>query len=217
MPGEAQKIDRCMKNFASHYFSYSQSDNVFENELAVYAMAFGTIMLNTDAHNAQVRNKMTEKQFIENTQFIQGGEKIPSDFLTDLYRRILDEEIMLDPEKSCFPDAIMKGWLYLHSRNRNHWKQRWIVLSGSCLYVCKKPAEMVAIYGLKLDGCILDSSYESKDKTRKYILNITLPPFPANAENENPRAAYLLLSAQTPEELEKWKIGIKAKIDEAAK
>ena len=32
MPGEAQKIDRCMKNFASHYFSYSQSDNVFENE-----------------------------------------------------------------------------------------------------------------------------------------------------------------------------------------
>ena len=32
MPGEAQKIDRCMKNFASHYFSYHPNGTIFENE-----------------------------------------------------------------------------------------------------------------------------------------------------------------------------------------
>ena len=96
-------------------------------------------MLNTDAHNVQVRNKMTEKQFVENTQYNKGGENIPAEFLTDLYGRIQNEEIMLDPEKSCFPNASMKGWLFLHAKN-NKWKRKWVVLSDNCLYICKKPA-----------------------------------------------------------------------------
>ena len=106
-------------------------------------MAFGTIMLNTDAHNIQVRNKMTEKQFIENTQFIAGGEKIPANFLIDLYGRIQNEEIMLEPEKSCFPNACMKAWMWLHTKN-SRWKRRWVVLSDNSIYICKKPA--VCIY-----------------------------------------------------------------------
>ena len=32
LPGEAQKIDRFMRNFASHYFTYSQSATIFEIE-----------------------------------------------------------------------------------------------------------------------------------------------------------------------------------------
>lgn len=110
-------------------------------------MAFSTIMLNTDAHNVQVRTKMTERQFIDNTQCNPGGGNIPDDFLMDLYRRILDEEIVLEPEKSCFPEAIMKGWGFLHSRgNKNHWKQKWLVLSGNCLYICKKPSVRIFFF-----------------------------------------------------------------------
>jgi hypothetical protein len=111
------------------------------SSVAVYAMAFGVIMLNTDAHNAQVRYKMTEKQFIENIHYTSGAESIPAEFLIDLYERITSEEIKQTPEESLFPNAIKKGYLYLHTKSGvggNRWKRSWVVLSDNCLFVLKR-------------------------------------------------------------------------------
>ena len=106
---------------------------------AVYVTSFSTIMLNTDLHNPQVKNKMTEKQFIDNTQHEK--EDIPTEFLIDLFEKVCCEEIKFEKEDVFLPDAIKKGWFYLHSKNKmGRWKRRWVVLTDSCLYIFKKPA-----------------------------------------------------------------------------
>ena len=53
VPGEAQKIDRIINCFGRHYFR--QRPDIFRNEDAAYVLAYSVIMLNTDAHNNQVR------------------------------------------------------------------------------------------------------------------------------------------------------------------
>jgi Sec7-like guanine-nucleotide exchange factor len=91
LPGEAQKIDRLMNAFARQYYTQNKDwDEVFEdmgmtffnsfffNEFvyttdAVYIMAVSTMMLNTDAHNPNVKEKMTLKQFINNNRGINAG------------------------------------------------------------------------------------------------------------------------------------------------
>ena len=120
--------------------------------VSVYALSFGTIMLNTDAHNAHVQNKMTEKQFIENIHYTQGGEAIPSDFLSDLYDRIISDEIKFKREEIAYPDAIRKGPVLVHSKGHN-WHERWLVLSNNKLLIFKKRAVSI-IYYLKYTDLI---------------------------------------------------------------
>lgn len=101
-------------------------------------MAFGTIMLNTDAHNEHVQNKMTEKQFIENIHHTSGGESVPTDFLEDLYERITTSEIKFSRNEMSFPDAIKMGHVFLHSKG-SKWHNRWLVLCNNQLLFFKKP------------------------------------------------------------------------------
>ncbi|GJY92991.1 brefeldin A-inhibited guanine nucleotide-exchange protein 5 [Tanacetum coccineum] len=49
LPGEAQKIDRIMENFADRY--RAENPGLFKNADTAYAYAYAIIMLNTDAHN----------------------------------------------------------------------------------------------------------------------------------------------------------------------
>ena len=52
LPGEAQKINRIMESFGSHY--HQQCPMLFKNADAVYILAYSVILLNTDQHNSQV-------------------------------------------------------------------------------------------------------------------------------------------------------------------
>ena len=52
LPGEAQKINRIMESFGSHY--HRQCPQLFKNADAVYILAYSVILLNTDQHNSQV-------------------------------------------------------------------------------------------------------------------------------------------------------------------
>lgn len=56
LPGEAQKIDRLVEKFAERYVSCN-SEN-FRSADVAYVLAYSVVMLNTDAHNPQVKNKM---------------------------------------------------------------------------------------------------------------------------------------------------------------
>ena len=76
MPGEAQKVDRVMQAFAAAL--HRDAPGPFVDAKAAYVMAFSAMLLNTDAHNAAVRNKMSREQFVGNNKGINGGGDVPS-------------------------------------------------------------------------------------------------------------------------------------------
>ena len=59
LPGEAQKIDRLMEKFAERYVSCNP--DAFKSADVAYVLAYSVILLNTDAHNPQVKNKMSKQ------------------------------------------------------------------------------------------------------------------------------------------------------------
>lgn len=66
LPGEAQKIDRIMEKFAERYCKCNPK--AFSSADTAYVLAYSVIMLNTDAHNPMVKNKVLscgEGSFVE--------------------------------------------------------------------------------------------------------------------------------------------------------
>lgn len=61
LPGEAQKIDRIMEKFAERYCKCNPK--AFSNADTAYVLAYSVILLNTDAHNPMVKNKVRFKPF----------------------------------------------------------------------------------------------------------------------------------------------------------
>ena len=93
LPGESQKIDRLMEKFAERY--HKLNPTIYKSADTAYVLAFSIIMLNTDAHNPQVKNKMTKEGFIRNNRGIDDGQDLPNKVLEDLYDRIVNNEIKL--------------------------------------------------------------------------------------------------------------------------
>ncbi|OUS43396.1 pattern formation protein [Ostreococcus tauri] len=94
LPGEAQKISRILECFAARYYE-SNPDSVADADSA-YVLSYSIIMLNTDQHNAQVKNKMTLEQFIRNNRGTNGGEDWPAEVLVNIFDSIVTDEIKLD-------------------------------------------------------------------------------------------------------------------------
>ncbi|KZS97559.1 Sec7-domain-containing protein [Sistotremastrum niveocremeum HHB9708] len=97
LPGEAQKIDRFMLKFAEKYIE-GNSQTPFKNADAAYVLAYSTIMLNTDAHNPQVKNRMTKLDFVKNNRGINDGENLPEEFLGTIFDEIQSNEIRMKDE-----------------------------------------------------------------------------------------------------------------------
>lgn len=93
LPGEAQKINRIMESFGKQY--HEQSPGTFKNSDAVYILAYSVIMLNTDLHNEQVKQKMTVEEFIRNNRGINNGKDLPGNLLRSLYENIRKSEIKI--------------------------------------------------------------------------------------------------------------------------
>ena len=64
LPGEAQKIDRLMEKFAERYVNCNPE--AFKSADVAYVLAYSVILLNTDAHNPQVKNKMSKQARLAN-------------------------------------------------------------------------------------------------------------------------------------------------------
>ncbi|PIA49931.1 hypothetical protein AQUCO_01300573v1 [Aquilegia coerulea] len=93
LPGEAQKIDRIMEKFAERYWKCNPK--AFTSADTAYVLAYSVIMLNTDAHNPMVKNKMSPDDFIRNNRGIDDGKDLPEDYLRSLYERISRNEIKM--------------------------------------------------------------------------------------------------------------------------
>eukprot|EP00762_Andalucia_godoyi_P001691 ANDGO_07111.mRNA.1 ARF guanine-nucleotide exchange factor GNOM len=109
LPGEAQKIDRIMSEFSQHYFeqnkdqpflvvspsSSKEASFSFLSSDCAYVLSFSIIMLNTDLHNPQVKNKMSLEGFVKNNRGINESQDLPFEFLESIYVNIRDNEIQL--------------------------------------------------------------------------------------------------------------------------
>lgn len=93
LPLEAQQIDRAIQMFAGQY--HENNPQVLLDADAVHTLSFSLIMLNTDAHNELVKNKMTLAQFISNNRGINAGQDVPQPMLERLYAAILGNEIKM--------------------------------------------------------------------------------------------------------------------------
>ncbi|KAK9241341.1 hypothetical protein V1525DRAFT_351858 [Lipomyces kononenkoae] len=96
LPGEAQKIDRFMLKFAERYISGNPS--IFANADTAYVLAYSVIMLNTDLHSPQVKNRMTKQDFFKNNKGINDNADLPEAYLSDIFDEILNDEIILKSE-----------------------------------------------------------------------------------------------------------------------
>ncbi|GAV75676.1 Sec7 domain-containing protein/DUF1981 domain-containing protein/Sec7_N domain-containing protein [Cephalotus follicularis] len=93
LPGEAQKIDRIMEKFAERYCKCNPK--AFTSADTAYVLAYSVIMLNTDAHNPMVKNKMSADDFIRNNRAIDDGKDLPEEYLRSLFERISRNEIKM--------------------------------------------------------------------------------------------------------------------------
>ena len=55
-------------------------------------------MLNTDAHNPQVKKRMTKADFIKNNRGINDGNDLPEEFLSSIFDEIVTNEIRMKDE-----------------------------------------------------------------------------------------------------------------------
>lgn len=97
LPGESQKIDRYMLKFAERYVAGNPS--TFANADTAYVFAYSVIMLNTDAHNAQVKHRMTLKDFVRNNEGIDDGKSLPEDYVRSVFEEIQTNEIKMKDEQ----------------------------------------------------------------------------------------------------------------------
>ena len=98
---------------------------------AVYVLAFSTIMLNTDIHNASVKRKMTAAEFVSQNKSVNGGQDFDQEFLLDLYQTIIEDEIR---DIDDFNIVLKKGWLSIKATNTTKWKRRWVIAGRKNIY-----------------------------------------------------------------------------------
>eukprot|EP00053_Salpingoeca_punica_P013274 m.119688 g.119688 ORF g.119688 m.119688 type:complete len:810 (+) comp16159_c0_seq2:100-2529(+) len=98
LPGEAQKIEKILEEFARKY--HTSNPGLFQNADTPFILAFSVVMLNTDAHNQANKHKMTKEQFIRNNRGIDNDNDLPQQYLEEIYDRIQTEEFQNLPDNT---------------------------------------------------------------------------------------------------------------------
>jgi len=169
LPGEAQKIDRMMEAFASQFFQNNPAN--FASSDVVYILAFSLIMLNTDAHNPSVKNKMTKAGFIKNSTGINNNQDLPDQYLSEIYDRIVKQEIKMAEDVSLtFVNAEKKGYLIKQGGRIKTWRLRWFLLNGACLYYFKKPEDKQVHGIIPLENLQVQDAYDVTKKKYSFRL-----------------------------------------------
>ena len=112
LPGEAQKIDRFLLKFAERYVM--GNPGLFANADTAYILGYSVIMLNTDLHSPQVKNRMSFESFVMNNSGIDDGKDLPKELLESIYKEILNNEIKLQSEQHA---ALLAGDITIASNS----------------------------------------------------------------------------------------------------
>ena len=101
IPGEAPIISRILELFAKYYFEVVKEP--FANADAAYILSYSIVMLNVDQHNTEVKQRMTEQEFIRNNRGINDKKDLPQEMLKEIYYNIKTNEIKI-PEEQIYID-----------------------------------------------------------------------------------------------------------------
>lgn len=101
LPKEAEKIDRIIQAFALHYSKSNpkRTSHYRGGWDTIHLLSFAIIMLNTDLHSPNVKQRMTQADFVKNLRGqdkISGeknGEDIDRKTLEGIYDRIKKDEL----------------------------------------------------------------------------------------------------------------------------
>jgi len=131
---------------------------------------------------------MTRQQFIHNCRGINDGEDLPDDYLSDIYQRIVLDEIRMLEDGALYPNAIKKGWITLkvHKNNKTlfRWKRMWFILLPKCFLYFKKPGDVEPVGGIDLMKAKIIAKTTVKDK--KFCLAVeVLPQVPDSHSSGN--------------------------------
>ncbi|CAA9989721.1 protein transport protein SEC7, putative [Plasmodium knowlesi strain H] len=91
-----------------------------ENSDVIFILTYSIIMLNTDLHNNQVKNKMKLEEFIKNNRGINNGKNIDRIYLENLYNCILHEEIKLFSNTQSTYTNDNQYWKLLEKRKEQY-------------------------------------------------------------------------------------------------
>ena len=100
LPGEGQKIDRILENFAAKY--HNDNPDLYATADTAYYLAFAIILLQTELHNPNVKSKMSFESFSKMLDGQNGHENLSPIYLRDIYDQISSNPISLpelDEEK----------------------------------------------------------------------------------------------------------------------
>ncbi|KNC84586.1 hypothetical protein SARC_03205 [Sphaeroforma arctica JP610] len=118
LPGEAQKIDRLMEKFAESYTNCNPEEKLFANADTAYVLAFSIIMLTTDLHSGQIKNKMTKEEFIRNNRGINDNKDLPLEFVSGVYDEIEARGIKVKDDRSAKGNAHISSALLADEKKR---------------------------------------------------------------------------------------------------
>eukprot|EP01119_Soliformovum_irregulare_P001357 TRINITY_DN1107_c0_g1_i7.p1 TRINITY_DN1107_c0_g1~~TRINITY_DN1107_c0_g1_i7.p1 ORF type:complete len:513 (-),score=95.53 TRINITY_DN1107_c0_g1_i7:25-1563(-) len=203
LPGEAQKIDRIMEQFAQRYSTCNPA--IFPSPDPAYVLAFSIIMLNTDAHNPSIKRRMTVQEFISNNRGISNGQDLPREFLEKLYNNITSKEIKF-LASGFFSRTVKSGWLKKQGKN-NRWQRRLFVVSNNFLVYFnspedKDPRSLVPLEGVSVERSQTDlNAFVVFDPSTPFLKSVKIVPGSSPAEGKHEK---FLLQAENPQEAELW-------------
>ena len=93
LPKEGQKIERILEHFSDAFYEHHPTGTCRTGE-AVFVLAVGIVMLNTDLHNPQIEKKMTVTRFIAQFKGVNDGEDFDAQYLKKTYSNIRSNPIM---------------------------------------------------------------------------------------------------------------------------
>jgi brefeldin A-resistance guanine nucleotide exchange factor 1 len=109
LPGESALIERILTEFSEKYFKMAQPESIANGD-AVYILTYAVIMLNTDQHNPNMKQKrMQLEDFTKNVRGINDGKDFDPEFIQGIYESIKNREIIL-PEEHSDRNAYDHAW-----------------------------------------------------------------------------------------------------------
>ena len=109
LPGESPLIERIVTVFSDKYCANSTPDEI-ANKDAAFVLTYAIIMLNTDQHNPNMKQKrMSLEDFSRNLRGVNDGKDFGEKYLDDIYKSIKNREILL-PEEHDNKNAYDYAW-----------------------------------------------------------------------------------------------------------
>ena len=95
----------------------THSQGIFASADTAYVLAYSIIMLTTDLHSPQVKNKMTKEQYIRMNRGINDSKDLPPEYLSGIYDEIAGNEIRMKtistkPEKVLVANEKKRKMVY---------------------------------------------------------------------------------------------------------